>query len=65
MRAWQLNGEKIQVLDGHVADAFVVSARTGLAQERDDAWDQPLFVDAPERARAWTIQSARSRVDSS
>jgi acyl-CoA dehydrogenase len=25
---WRLTGEKVQVLDGHVADAFVVAART-------------------------------------
>jgi acyl-CoA dehydrogenase len=31
---WRLSGEKIQVLDGHVADALIVSARTS-GEERD------------------------------
>ena len=30
---WRLAGEKIQVLDAHVADAFIVSARTGAGAE--------------------------------
>ncbi len=33
---WQISGTKSQVLDGHVADAFVVSARTKGNEEDDD-----------------------------
>ena len=32
---WKLDGEKIQVLDGHAADRLIVSARTG-GEPRDD-----------------------------
>ena len=33
---WQISGTKTQVLDGHVADAFVVSARTAGAEADED-----------------------------
>jgi alkylation response protein AidB-like acyl-CoA dehydrogenase len=39
---WRLSGEKIQVLDGHVADAILVSARTDGAG--DDAEGIGLFL---------------------
>jgi len=39
---WKLTGEKLQVLDGHVADLLVVSART--AGERHDADGVTLFL---------------------
>jgi acyl-CoA dehydrogenase len=45
---WKLTGEKLHVLDGHVADTFVVSARTG--GEADDAAGITCFLvgrDAP------------------
>jgi alkylation response protein AidB-like acyl-CoA dehydrogenase len=45
---WQISGTKSQVLDGHVADAFVVSART--KGDVDDEDGVALFVvpaDAP------------------
>lgn len=43
---WVLAGEKIQVLDGHVADRLVVSARTAGAAR--DASGITLFVLAPD-----------------
>lgn len=39
---WQLQGEKIQVLDGHVADALLVLART--AGDERDASGRTLFL---------------------
>jgi len=57
---WRLAGEKIQVLDGHVADLIVVSARTS-GQARD-AEGITLFVirrDAPgvRVERQWRIDT--------
>jgi alkylation response protein AidB-like acyl-CoA dehydrogenase len=40
--AWRLSGEKIQVLDGHTADALIVSART--AGEQNEANGITLFL---------------------
>jgi alkylation response protein AidB-like acyl-CoA dehydrogenase len=45
---WRLRGEKIQVLDGHVADGFVVSART--AGGPHDADGVSLFLVPPDAA---------------
>jgi len=66
---WKLTGEKIQVLDGHVADFFVVSART--AGETDDRAGVTLFLvprDAPgvRVERQWRVDhrpSARVRLE--
>jgi alkylation response protein AidB-like acyl-CoA dehydrogenase len=44
--AWVLRGEKIGVLDGHVADRLIVSARTG--GEVGDAEGVTLFVVSPD-----------------
>ncbi len=43
---WQLAGEKIQVLDGHVADRLIVSART--SGEPGDPSGITLFVLSPD-----------------
>jgi alkylation response protein AidB-like acyl-CoA dehydrogenase len=40
--SWVLSGEKIQVLDGHTADALIVSART--AGEQNDQEGVTLFL---------------------
>ncbi|TMB43718.1 MAG: acyl-CoA dehydrogenase [Deltaproteobacteria bacterium] len=57
---WRLTGEKIQVLDGHVADILVISARTS-GQARDPA-GITLFLlprDAPgvRVERQWRIDA--------
>lgn len=57
---WRLSGEKIAVLDGHVADAFVVLART--AGEVDDAEGMGLFL-VPADAKG-VARERQSRVDS-
>jgi len=43
---WQLTGQKIQVLDGHVADRLIVSART--SGEAGDPSGITLFVLSPD-----------------
>jgi len=43
---WRLTGEKVQVLDGHVADALVVVARTSGAES--DAEGVTLFLVEPD-----------------
>jgi alkylation response protein AidB-like acyl-CoA dehydrogenase len=50
---WRLAGAKVQVLDGHVADAFVVSARTGGAE--DDREGVELFL-VPAGARGLEVE---------
>lgn len=45
---WRLRGEKIQVLDGHVADGLVVSARTAGGPHDTDGVS--LFLVAPDAA---------------
>lgn len=55
---WRLTGEKVHVLDGHVADTFVVSARTG--GETRDAHGITAFLvrrDVPGVAveRMWRV----------
>ena len=56
---WRLAGEKIQVLDGHVADVLVVSARTaGGARDADGV---TLFL-VPRDATGLTVERQR-RVD--
>jgi acyl-CoA dehydrogenase len=57
---WTIRGQKIQVLDGHVADAFVVSART--ACDDSDAEGIGLFL-VPASAAGLTI-TRQTRVDS-
>jgi acyl-CoA dehydrogenase len=57
---WTLNGEKIQVLDGHVADFIIVSART--AGTTNDANGITLFLVAADTPGI-TIER-QSRIDS-
>ncbi|MBW1684234.1 MAG: acyl-CoA dehydrogenase family protein [Deltaproteobacteria bacterium] len=57
---WTIRGQKIQVLDGHVADAFVVSART--AGDDSDAEGIGLFL-VPADAEGLTT-SRQTRLDS-
>lgn len=57
---WAISGEKIQVLDGHVADVFVVSARTSGAGT--DAQGVTLFLVAADTPGI-TIER-QSRIDS-
>jgi acyl-CoA dehydrogenase len=57
---WRLTGEKIQVLDGHVADAFVVAARTSGGET--DAKGITLFL-VPKGARGLDV-TRQWRVDS-
>src|SRR5881397_3025952 len=57
---WRLTGEKIQVLDGHVADLLVVSARTsGQAREVEGITLFSLRRDAPgvRVERQWRIDA--------
>jgi alkylation response protein AidB-like acyl-CoA dehydrogenase len=56
---WRLTGEKIQVLDGHVADLLLVSARTSGGV--DDASGITLFAVRPD-APGVTI-TRQSRID--
>jgi acyl-CoA dehydrogenase len=56
---FRLSGEKIQVLDGHVADAFVVVARTAGAPR--DAKGVTLFL-VPQGAVGLTV-TRQSRLD--
>jgi alkylation response protein AidB-like acyl-CoA dehydrogenase len=57
---WTLRGQKIQVLDGHVADAFVVSART--AGDDSDADGIGLFL-VPADTAGVTV-TRQTRLDS-
>ena len=57
---WTVNGEKVQVLDGHVADRIVVSARTSGAS--GDAKGVTLFLVAADTPGI-TIER-QSRIDS-
>jgi alkylation response protein AidB-like acyl-CoA dehydrogenase len=57
---WTIRGQKIQVLDGHVADAFVVSART--AGDESDAEGIGLFL-VPAGAAGLTT-TRQTRLDS-
>ena len=57
---WRLSGEKHLVLDGHVADRLIVSARTGGGErDRDGITLFLLDADAPgvTVTRQWTIDS--------
>jgi acyl-CoA dehydrogenase len=54
---WRLRGEKIQVLDGHVADHLVVSARTSGAAR--DAGGITLFVVPPDAPGASVARQTR------
>jgi acyl-CoA dehydrogenase len=58
-RGFRIRGEKIQVLDGHVADAFVVVART--AGGPRDAEGLGLFL-VPQGAAGLTV-TRQSRLD--
>src|SRR5207244_12391739 len=58
--SWRLTGEKIQVLDGHVADVLVVSARTsGSPANAEGITLFLLHRDAPgvRVARQWRIDT--------
>ena len=57
---WRISGEKVQVLDGGVADALVVSARTG-GDERDR--DGITLFLIPRTSTGLTVQR-QHRVDS-
>ncbi len=57
---WRLTGEKLHVLDGHVADALVVSARTSGAENDGDG--VTLFL--LERGAAGVSLERQHRVDS-
>jgi alkylation response protein AidB-like acyl-CoA dehydrogenase len=60
-----LRGEKIQVLDGHVADAWVVSARTsGAAADRDGISLFLVPADAPGAGveRQWRVDSRNAAI---
>ena len=57
---WRLSGEKLQVLDGAVADAWIVSAR--ISGEVDDSDGVALFL-VPSDAAGVTVTS-QHRVDS-
>jgi alkylation response protein AidB-like acyl-CoA dehydrogenase len=59
---WTLSGEKIQVLDGHVADFLVVSARTSPAAGGTDPVGITLFLVAADTPGI-TIER-QSRIDS-
>ncbi len=56
---WRLSGEKIQVLDGHVADAIVVPARTAGAE--GDAGGITLFL--VRRGAAGLAAVPQTRID--
>jgi acyl-CoA dehydrogenase len=56
---WRIHGEKIQVLDGHVADAFVVAART--AGGPREAKGITLFL-VPKGAAGLTV-TRQARLD--
>lgn len=58
--SFRISGQKVQVLDGHVADAFVVSART--AGDDSDAEGIGLFL-VPADAAGVTTER-QSRLDS-
>ncbi len=58
--SWWLSGEKIQVLDGHTADALMVSART--AGEQDDPNGITLFL-VPQGAPGLAV-TPQNRIDS-
>lgn len=57
---WRLSGEKIQVLDGHTADALIVSARTAGAQNDTDGIS--LFL-VPQDTPGLTV-TRQHRIDS-
>jgi alkylation response protein AidB-like acyl-CoA dehydrogenase len=56
---WQVSGSKVQVLDGHVADAIIVAARTKGAEADEDGIS--LFL-VPSDAPGVTIER-QARVD--
>ena len=60
---WRLSGEKIQVLDGHVADALIVLARTS-GSERDvrglTLFLVPKGAPGLEITRQWRVDSRNS-----
>ncbi len=55
--AWRLSGEKIQVLDGHNAEALIVSARTSGAD--NDQEGVSLFLLAPDTPGVALIPQTR------
>src|SRR4029450_9859016 len=55
---WRISGEKHLVFDGHVADRFVVSARSGGA-ERDRAGVTLFLLDAHAPGVTITRQGSR------
>jgi alkylation response protein AidB-like acyl-CoA dehydrogenase len=57
---WQLRGRKVQVLDGHVADALIVSARTSGQDEDTDGIS--LFI-VPSDVAGLTVER-QHRLDS-
>jgi len=62
---WRLSGEKHLVLDGHVADRLVVSARSaGAERERDGVTLFLLDADAPgiTVTRQWTVDSRNAAI---
>lgn len=58
--SWILSGEKIQVLDGHIADSLIVSARTTGGQNDTDG--VTLFL-VPQDAPGLTV-TRQQRIDS-
>ena len=54
---WTLRGEKIQVLDGHVADRIIVSART--SGEPRDAAGITLFLVRPDAPGVSVVRQTR------
>jgi alkylation response protein AidB-like acyl-CoA dehydrogenase len=62
---WRISGEKHLVFDGHVADRFVVSARSGGA-ERDRAGVTLFLLDAHAPGvtitRQWTLDSRNAAI---
>jgi alkylation response protein AidB-like acyl-CoA dehydrogenase len=62
---WRLTGEKHMVLDGHVADRFIVSARSaGGERERDGITLFVIDAQAPgvRVARQWTLDSRNAAI---
>ena len=60
---WSISGEKIQVLDGHVADRLIVSARTGMsaptAGAAGDAKGITLFLISPDTPGVTIVRQSR------
>ncbi len=57
---WELNGEKIQVIDGHLADGWIISSRS--AGDAKDSSGITLFLVPADRQGVSSVR--QSRVDS-